>query len=199
MRCALLIIDVQNDFCPGGSLAVPEGDQVVPVLNAYSALFAAQGLPVFASRDWHPAVTSHFAAFGGAWPQHCIQDTEGAAFHPELRLPPGTIVLSKGLDPQRDDYSAFGAVTEEGIGFADRLARIGVTTLFAGGLATDYCVKETVLEGLDLGFTMVLLKDAIRGVDSTPGDSERAIAAMTAAGARLTTLEKVTIDISSCT
>lgn len=198
MRCALLVIDVQNDFCPGGSLAVPEGDRVVPVLNAYAELFAARGLQVFASRDWHPAATSHFAAYGGVWPQHCIQDTEGAAFHPELRLPPEVLVLSKGMDPQRDDYSAFSAVTPEGTQFADRLAQAGVTTLFVGGLATDYCVKETVLEGLDLGFTMVLLADAIKGVDVAPGDSGRAVAAMTAAGTRLTTLEKITTDISSC-
>lgn len=198
MGCALLMIDVQNDFCPGGRLAVPEGDRVAPVLNTYAELFAAQGLPVFASRDWHPAATSHFADFGGVWPRHCIQNTEGAAFHPKLCLPAGTVILSKGMDPQRDDYSAFCAVTPDGTRFADRLVQMGVETLFAGGLATDYCVKETVLEGLTLGFTMVLLNDAIRGVDVAPGDSELAIAAMTAAGARLTTLEKITTDISSC-
>ena len=106
-RDALLVVDVQNDFCPGGSLAVPEGDRVVPVLNGYIARFEAAGAPVFACRDWHPVRTRHFQAYGGVWPPHCVQGTTGAAFHPALALPREAAVFSKGMDPEQDAYSAF--------------------------------------------------------------------------------------------
>jgi nicotinamidase/pyrazinamidase len=182
-RDALVIVDVQNDFCPGGALAVPGGDAVVPVLNRYAARFRERGAPVFASRDWHPPRTRHFKDFGGVWPPHCVQETRGAAFHPELQLPEGTEVVSKGMDPEQDAYSVFQAETADGMPFAAALGERGVQRLFVGGLATDYCVKATVLDALKEGFEVVLLADAVGAVDVTPGDGERALAAMQAAGA----------------
>jgi len=184
---ALLIIDVQNDFCPGGALAVPDGDAVVPVLNRAIERFRKEGLPVFASRDWHPAETRHFAAFGGRWPSHCVQDTNGAAFHPRLRLPADTVIVSKGMDPDRDDYAALHGRTSIGTPLPELLRARGVRHLYLGGLATDYCVTETALEALRQGFAVTVLSDGVRGVELQPGDSERALTTMAAAGARLTT------------
>jgi len=176
---ALVIIDVQNDFCPGGSLPVPEGDKVVAVLNRYIELFRAKELVIFASRDWHPARTGHFKAYGGIWPPHCVQGSRGAQFHPDLQLPPQAIIISKGMDPTKDDYSAFAGVSEQQIPFPETLKILGIRHLYVGGLATDYCVKETVLEGLRQGFSVTVLEDAVRGVDLNPGDSEKAMAEMT--------------------
>lgn len=190
-RDALVIVDVQNDFCPGGALAVPEGDRVVPVLNRYAEQFARHGAPVFASRDWHPARTRHFQAGGGAWPPHCVQDTGGAEFHPGLRLPPETTVVSKGMDPDADAYSCFQGETSDGMPFAAALGERGTGRLFIGGLATDYCVKATALDALKEGFEVVVLADAVRAVEVTPGDGERALAAMQQAGARLTRLDEL--------
>lgn len=181
---ALIVVDVQNDFCPGGSLPVPEGDKIIPYLNKYIQLFESAKLPIVASRDWHPRVTKHFQEHGGLWPAHCVQGTRGAEFHPELRLPPETVIVSKGMDPEQDSYSAFQAVSPENIGLADLLRRQNVEELYVGGLATDYCVKHTVLDGLRNGFKVTLLEDAVRGVDLEPGDSRRAIQEMERAGAR---------------
>jgi nicotinamidase/pyrazinamidase len=188
-RDALVIVDVQNDFCPGGALAVPEGDRVVPVLNEYAARFAAAGAPVFASRDWHPRRTTHFKAWGGAWPPHCVQGTPGAEFHPALRLPPATEIVSKGMDPEADAYSCFQGTTADGTAFADALRRRGVRRLFVGGLATDYCVKATALDALGAGLEVVVLEDAIGAVDVAPGDGARALAEVSAAGARRVRLD----------
>src|SRR5262245_8497071 len=180
---ALIIVDVQNDFCPGKALAVPAGDAVVPVLNAYARRFAERGTPIFASRDWHPAVTRHFKNYDGIWPVHCTQGTPGAAFHPELRLPEGTEVVSKKTDPAEDAYSAFQTTTAHGEALADALRRRDVRHLYISGLATDYCVKTTVLDALDRGFRATLLVDAARGVNLRPHDAELAIEAMVRAGA----------------
>ena len=181
---ALLIVDVQNDFCPGGALPVPEGDAIVPVLNRWIAEAEAHRIPVFASRDWHPARTKHFQSGGGVWPPHCVQGTSGADFHPALALPTGVTIVSKGMDPGDDAYSCFQAETEDGLPFAAALGECGASRLFVGGLATDYCVRATVLDALKEGFEVVLLEDASRAVDLKPGDGERAMAEMIAAGAR---------------
>jgi nicotinamidase/pyrazinamidase len=188
---ALVIVDVQNDFCPGGSLAVPEGDQVVPVLNRYARRFAEAGAPIFASRDWHPEKTTHFQAYGGVWPPHCVQGTRGAEFHPDLALPDGTIAVSKGMDPNADAYSCFQADDPNGMPFAAALGENGAQRLFVGGLATDYCVKATVLDAAREGFQVVVLEDAIRAVNVNPGDGEKAIAEMEAAGAAFVTYESL--------
>lgn len=183
---ALLIVDVQNDFCPGGSLAVAGGDEVVPVLNAYADEFAAAGLPVLSDRDYHPPRTTHFAQYGGAWPPHCVQGTSGAEYHPQLRLPASTIHLVKGTGDDEDAYSVFqGRDESSGQSLTAILSERGIRMLYVGGLATDYCVKATVLDGLKAGLDMVLLQDAVRAVNVQPGDGERAIEEMQAAGATL--------------
>lgn len=180
---ALLIVDLQNDFCPGGSLAVPAGDSIVALVNRYIGLFAASQRPVIASRDWHPEKTGHFREFGGLWPPHCVQGTSGANFHPGLHLPEDTIVVSKGMDPSRDDYSAFRAKGESGGTLQDILHSLRISHLYVAGLATDYCVKESVLEALSLGFGVTVLADAVKGVDVAPGDSAKAMEEMLGAGA----------------
>ena len=188
---ALLLVDVQNDFCPGGALSVPEGDSIVPVLNKYINLFVRNKLPVFASRDWHPQKTTHFKKFGGQWPQHCIHDTPGAAFHPVLRLPEDAIILSKGIEPDNDGYSAFQAIDNEGKEFVGLLKENSIKELFIGGLATDYCVRWTVFDALQYGFRITVLEDAIKGVNLKPKDSEDAIKEMVALGAKKITFEKL--------
>jgi nicotinamidase/pyrazinamidase len=182
---ALLIVDVQKDFCAGGALAVRGGDEVVPVLNRLADRAAALGWPVYASRDWHPADSRHFAIHGGAWPVHCVAGTEGARFHPELRLPPGTMIITKGTGLHDDGYSAFeGEVPGRGPLIDDLRAR-GVTHLVVGGLATDYCVRNNVLDALRHGLAVLLVEDAIRAVDVAPGDGQRALDEMRAAGAEV--------------
>jgi nicotinamidase/pyrazinamidase len=188
MADALIVVDVQNDFCPGGSLAVPEGDAVVPVLNQYLERASAAGIPIVVSRDWHPQETAHFAAFGGTWPVHCVQETPGAAFHAGLRLPLEMLIASKGMSARDEGYSALEGQLPDGRNVLDALRERGVTRIYAGGLATDYCVRATVLGALAAGFETFLLRDASRAVDVTPGDGERAIAEMLAAGAKDETL-----------
>jgi nicotinamidase/pyrazinamidase len=182
---ALLIVDVQNDFCPGGALAVPDGDRVVPVLNRYIQEALASGIPIYATRDWHPPNTNHFQAFGGEWPVHCVQQTAGARFHPDLHLPPSTIIVTKGEQVDRPGYSAFDGRTPDGTPLSTDLARRHVTHLLVGGLATDYCVKHSVLDARAAGLTVTVLEEAIAGVNLRAGDSERALAEMRGAGAEL--------------
>ncbi len=181
---ALLIVDVQNDFCPGGALPVPEGDEVVFVLNRYIESFVRGKLPILASRDWHPLKTKHFKPYGGLWPPHCIQNTPGAGFHPDLKLPPEAIIVSKGMDPASDGYSAFEATDAPGRLLGDLLHSLGIRDLFVGGLATDYCVRSSVLDALKHGLNVYVLTDAIKGVDVNSGDSQRAIDEMLACGAK---------------
>ena len=179
----LLVVDVQNDFCPGGSLAVTDGDQVVPVLNRQIEAFLEARRPVFASRDWHPAQTTHFVEAGGAWPAHCVQGTRGAEFHPDLRLPPEVVVVSKGMGPEEDSYSAFEARDEAGRMLGDLLADRGVRRLYVGGLATDYCVRHSALDGCAAGLEVVVLMYSIRGVDLQSCESYRALPYLHAAEA----------------
>ncbi len=191
---ALVIVDVQNDFCPGGALGVPGGHEVVDRLNRYARRFAEAGAAVFASRDWHPRRTRHFKEQGGLWPPHCVQGTPGAAFHPELRLPPGSTTVSKGMDPAEDAYSCFQARDDRERPFQEVLKARGVRRLFIGGLATDYCVKATTLDAIREGLEVVVLEDAIRAVDLEPGDGQRSLAEMKAAGAGVATLDLLAPD-----
>jgi nicotinamidase/pyrazinamidase len=180
---ALLVVDVQNDFCPGGALAVPEGDHVIPVINRLASRVSALGFPVYASRDWHPANSRHFAVNGGAWPVHCVAGTSGARLHPDLDLPPGTLIITKGVGPEEDGYSDFdGNIAGRGSLLADLRAR-GITELIVGGLATEYCVRATVLDARRAGFDVVVVTDGIRAIDQAPGDGQRALDEMVAAGA----------------
>lgn len=188
---ALVVVDLQNDFCPGGSLGVAGGDRVIAVLNRYIQRFRDLKAPIYATRDWHPPVTKHFKAHGGVWPPHCVQGTKGAEFHPALTLPPDVVILSKGMDPEQDAYSCFQAQDPDGMDFAVSLGESGIQRLFIGGLATDYCVRCTALDALHEGFQVVVLQDAIAAVDLKPGDGERAIEEMRAAGATFVSFEDV--------
>ena len=193
-QMALLIIDVQNDFCPGGALPVADGDRVIEPLNRAVHRFINAGLPVFASRDWHPLETQHFQEHGGQWPVHCIRDTLGAAFHPNLHLPEQAVVLSKGLDPQADGYSAFEGQTEDGIFLTTLLTEAGINHLCIGGLATDYCVKATVMDALSRGLSVTVLADGVAGVDIQPCDAQRALESMCKAGARILAVDALVIN-----
>lgn len=175
---ALILVDVQNDFLPGGSLAVPHGDEVVPLLHEYLTLFEDHHLPVFATRDWHPVNHCSFRSQGGPWPVHCVAGSTGAAFAAALRLPLGTTVISKAQATDREAYSGF-----EGTDLDARLRAAGVRRVFIGGLATDYCVLNTVKDALSRGFSVCLLRDAIRAVNVRPGDGGRAESEMLQAGA----------------
>ncbi len=183
---ALIIVDVQNDFCPGGSLAVTDGDKVVSVLNEYARRFAGANAPVVATRDWHPADHMSFSAQGGIWPTHCVRDSTGAAFHPDLVLPEGTIIISKAQTRDSEAYSGF-----QGTDLAEQLRALGVEKVYVGGLATDYCVKSTVLDALTAQFDTYFLADAARGVEVNAGDVARAEAEMAEVGATTVTLEEV--------
>ena len=189
---ALIVVDVQNDFCPGGTLAVAHGDDVVAPLNHLITEFLERGEPVFKSRDWHPPNTKHFADFGGTWPVHCVQNTRGAEFHPDLIDDIHIRTISKGLGDE-DCYSAF-----DGTDLALQLHRLGVEEIWVGGLATDYCVKSTVLEGLKEGFQVKVIEDAIRPVELQPGDGERALEEMRVAGAEIVTSSESEVSKFRC-
>ncbi|WP_457642270.1 bifunctional nicotinamidase/pyrazinamidase [Persephonella sp.] len=181
---ALIIVDVQNDFMPGGALPVPEGDKVVPVLNQYIDLFSSKGNPVYFTRDWHPEDHISFESYGGIWPPHCVQDTEGAKFHPDLKIPlDNKFIISKGTSRDFDAYSGF-----QGTVLNDLLKERGIKRVFVGGVATDYCVKNTVLGALNLGYQVFVLEDGIKGVDVKEGDSEKALELMKDKGAILINL-----------
>lgn len=188
-RDALIVVDVQRDFCPGGALPVPEGDRAVPILNEYIKMFSEAGAQVYATRDWHPPNHTSFKGYGGTWPPHCLRRSKGAAFHPKLRLPKSVMVISKATDVLREAYSGFDETELHEV-----LKEKGVRRVFVGGLATDYCVKNTVLDAIALGFETVLLLDATLGVNIRPDDSEHAINEMTTKGAKKATLHD--IDIS---
>lgn len=180
---ALIVVDVQNDFCPGGALPVPEGDQIIPAINEYLTIFEKANASVFATRDWHPPNHVSFKAQGGAWPPHCVQNTKGAEFHPDLKLPADTTVVSKAMSPLKEAYSGF-----DDTNLSDTLQKQGVTRVFVVGLATEYCVKNTVLDARKLGFEAVLLTDAIAAINAQQGDDTKAINTMTQNGAQQATL-----------
>jgi nicotinamidase/pyrazinamidase len=176
---ALIVVDVQNDFCPGGTLAVSNGDEVVAPLNRLIEQFLADGDLVIKSRDWHPATTKHFAAYGGTWPQHCVQGTHGAEFHKDLLDDPRITVVSKGTG-DKDCYSAFDETD-----LASLLRAEGVEEVWVGGLATDYCVKQTVVDAVNFGFKVKALTNAMRAVNVKEGDGQLAHEEMRRAGATL--------------
>lgn len=175
---ALIVVDVQNDFLPGGSLAVPHGDEVVPVLNRYLDAFARLRLPILVTRDWHPANHRSFKSQGGPWPVHCVAESSGAAFGPGLKLPASITIISKASAPDREAYSGF-----EGTDLEQRLRALGVRRVFVGGLATDYCVLNTVKDALQSGFSVFLLVDAVRAVNLRPDDGRKAEEEMRRLGA----------------
>ncbi|MCM1984487.1 isochorismatase family protein [Lyngbya confervoides] len=175
---ALVIVDVQRDFLPGGALAVPGGNEIIPILNLYIQAFAQRSLPVWISQDCHPPHHCSFIPEGGSWPPHCIAGTPGSQSPSDLKLPPEALLILKGQQKNQDAYSAF-----QGTALAQQLQARQVETLFVGGLATDYCVLNTVQDAIKLGFRVLLLTDAIRAVNRTPEDGDRAEAAMIEQGA----------------
>ncbi len=187
---ALLIVDVQNDFLPGGSLAVPQGDDVVPALNRYSAAFRTRHLPIFASRDWHPSNHCSFTEQGGPWPPHCVVETKGAQFASGLDVNEA-VIISKATEPESDAYSAF-----ENTDLDQRLRQAGVKRLFVGGLATDYCVLNSVRDAVRLKYSVILLEDAIRAVNVQPEDGSKAMEEMLGLGCQSATVESVVLTPS---
>jgi nicotinamidase/pyrazinamidase len=185
----LLIVDLQNDFLPGGALAVPDGDAVIAVLDSYGEKFDRCGLPVIVSRDWHPADHCSFREQGGPWPAHCVANTHGAELATTLALPRRSEIISKGTARDREAYSAF-----QDTGLAERLRRQHCRRIFIGGLATDYCVRATALDALAAGFEAIVLEDAIRAVDVRPGDGERALQEIVARGGRRIRLAAVRVS-----
>ena len=183
MRPALVVVDVQVDFCPGGALAVEDADQVVPGLNAAIEAFARLGLPMFFTRDWHPPNHISFRSRGGIWPRHCVQGTPGAKFHPDLRVPTGATVFSKGDDPTKEAYSGF-----QGTGLEGAMKSLGVEEMYIGGLTFDYCVMESALDARRAGFSVVVLEDCVKAVNARPGDGARALATMKDAGVKFATV-----------
>lgn len=182
---ALLLVDPQNDFCPGGSLPVPDGDQVMRLLNDWSSAADRAGVPIFISRDWHPPRTTHFKEFGGVWPPHCVAGTPGADFHRDLRVPSSATIISKGMGESEDAYSAFQARDDNGRLLAELLKSQAIQHLYVMGLATDYCVKASALGGLDNGFKVTVVADGMRAVNLQPLDGDEAIKEMRAAGAEI--------------
>lgn len=180
-KSVLLLVHLQNDFCPNGALPVPEGDHVIPIANEWIRFFAAQGYGIVATRDWHPPNHCSFQEQGGPWPPHCVQGSLGSQFHPDLKMPPGTLIVSGATNPKKEAYSGF-----DGTSLEERLEDLEAETLYVLGLATDYCVKQTVLDACRLGFRVVVLQDGVRGIDVQPGDSQKAFQDMQAAGAIVT-------------
>jgi nicotinamidase/pyrazinamidase len=175
---ALVIIDMQNDFLPGGNLPVQRGDTIIPVINRYLALFHDHGRPVFATRDWHPPDHCSFKQQGGPWPPHCLATTSGAAFHPDIEFPMNTQVISKATTVEKDAYSGFTDTQLHTL-----LKQLGIRRLFIGGVATEYCVLNTVKDALHYQYTVFVLEDAIRAINQQPDDGLHALEEMARLGA----------------
>ena len=185
-RDALLVVDVQNDFLPGGALGIIGGDAIVEPLNRLLAAWRARGMTVFLSRDWHPPGHCSFAAQGGPWPEHCVAGSRGAEFARQLSIAPGDLIISKATQIAQDAYSAL-----DGTPLAAALQARGISRIFIGGLATDYCVRATGLDARAAGLDVVVLADAVCAVDVEPGDGDRALAKLSAAGCELVTTHAV--------
>jgi nicotinamidase/pyrazinamidase len=182
MRQALVVVDIQRDFCPGGALPVRDGDKIVPSVNELVSAFEKAGTPVFFTRDWHPRDHMSFKAYGGPWPPHCIRDTPGARFHPSLAVPREAVVIDKGVLRADEGYSGF-----QGTDLAQKLHKLHVDKIYVAGLATDYCVKNTVFDGAAMGFETYVISDCVKGVNLKPTDSASAMRAMLSQGARQVT------------
>ncbi len=158
------MVDLQNDFLEGGVLGAPNSNSIISTVNRYVTLFGDEKLPVVATRDWHPPDHISFTSRGGIWPPHCVRGTKGAEFSPLLRIPPNTIIISKATEPDVEAYSGF-----QGTDLRSRLESLLVKDVYVCGIATEYCVKSTVLDALSLGYNTVLLLDAIAPIDDTQG------------------------------
>jgi len=179
---AFLVVDVQNDFLPGGALGITGGDAIIAPINRLLGAWRKRGLPVYLSRDWHPPGHCSFAAQGGPWPVHCVAGTHGAEFARALAIAPDDVVISKATRPDKDAYSAL-----DGTPLAQALRTRGIKRLFVAGLATDYCVRATGRDARAAGLEVVILVDAVCAVNVQPGDGERALAELAGEGCELTT------------
>jgi nicotinamidase/pyrazinamidase len=179
LHSALIVVDIQNDFCPGGALAVPEGDEVVEVVNSLMSVFPF----VVATQDWHPTNHISFKEQGGIWPPHCIQNTHGAELHPALNQKAINLYFHKAINASQDSYSGFEGIDANGRLLEDALKAEHIHTVYITGLATDYCVKETALDALKKGFEVFLVTNAIRAVNVNKGDGEKALQELQQSGA----------------
>lgn len=186
---ALIVVDLQNDFLANGALAVPEGEKVISPLRRAIQVFQEKDFSVFFTRDWHPSDHCSFKKNGGLWPSHCVQDTWGAEFAPRLNLPEGSIIISKGAKKDIDEYSGFHGYDKDGYTLDQSLKQRGTERIFIGGLATDYCVLNTVLDALKSGYEVYVLTDAISAVNVKPDDGKNALKNMKENGAKLTKTE----------
>jgi nicotinamidase/pyrazinamidase len=177
---ALLVVDMQNDFMPGGALGVQGGDEITPEVNRLIGVFSSRGLPIVFSRDWHPPDHCSFEAQGGVWPVHCVQNTKGAAFTQDLAMPVNPRIISKATSVDREAYSAFDAT-----GLEDLLTRLAVTRIFIVGLATDYCVVATVRDARQAGFEVIVPEQGVRAVNVYPEDGPQALEEMRKLGAHV--------------
>lgn len=186
---ALVVVDVQCDFCPRGALAVTNGDKVIAPINELLSVASRYQRPVVATRDWHPRDSTHFTTGGGNWPPHCVIDSAGARFHPDLHLPTDVIVVSKGISVDADGYSGFEGVDAGGASLLSILRPRKIDAIVVCGLATDYCVRATALDGIQFDLTVVVVSDAIAPVNLTPQAGEQAVQEMRDAGVRLADTE----------
>jgi len=185
-NAALIVVDMQVDFLPGGALEVPNSDTIIPIINEYVRFFESKNLPIFYSRDWHPEDHCSFKENGGTWPKHCVQNTKGAEFHPDLYISNKAFIISKGFEKDKEAYSAF-----QNTDLNEKLKQFKVENVFVCGVATDYCVLHTVLDALKNGYKTFLLVDAIKGVDLNVNDSEEAIKKMVHAGAEIVVIDEL--------
>lgn len=189
---ALIVVDVQNDFCPGGTAAVEDGDAVARKMSDLALNFSARDARVFATQDWHPTTHKSFAENGGIWPAHCVRGTEGAGFHRELKLPVGSSIVRKGEDAQSDAYSGF-----DGTSLDSHLQRLDVKRIFVGGLSTEYAVQHTIYDALQKGYSAFVITDAISAVNANPDDDQRALDSMLSSGAKPVTTSELVDQQSS--
>lgn len=188
---ALSVTDMQNDFLPGGALGVPDGDKIIPYVNRAIELFKKSGLQIFFTRDWHPPDHCSFKDQGGPWPPHCVQNTSGAEFSAELKIPEGSVIISKGFVKDSEQYSTLGGRDADGNTETALMKKFGIRRIFIAGLATDYCVLNSVKDALAEGYEVYVLTDAVRAVDVNPGDGERALEEMIQAGVKTITNEGI--------
>ena len=183
---ALIVVDVQNDFCPGGTAAVEDGDAVARKMSDLALNFRSKDGRIFATQDWHPTSHKSFAENGGIWPSHCVRGTEGAKFHRDLKLPVGSSIIRKGEAPQSDAYSGFDGTTLD-----SHLQRLEIKRVFVGGLSTEYAVQHTVYDALQKGYGAFVITDAISAINANPDDDQRALDSMVASGAKTVTMSEL--------
>ena len=188
---ALIIVDVQNCFLPGGSLGVAGGDRIIEPLNRAIGIFFKKNLAIFLSRDWHPRQHISFVEQGGPWPVHCVRNTSGAQFFESLRIPASAVVFSKGTDPEQEEYSAWHARDASGKTLQEIVHSMGIQRLFIGGLTTEYCILSTVKDARAEGYPIFVLQDAICAVEANQGDGWRALEEMSSAKAELIMVENI--------